>query len=262
MRIARFTTGSEPRYAKVEGAPGEEELIVLTGDPLYVPGEPTGERVPLSTEGLRLLAPIIPRSKAVCMGRNYSEHAKELGNVGQSGDLPLLFLKPNTAVIGPDDPIVLPHYSEDVQHEAELAVVIGRLIKDVSPEGALAAIYGYTCANDVTARDVQKAENQWFRGKAFDTSLPLGPWIETDLDTGVLDVLARVNGIERQRGNTADMIWDAAQIVAMVSEVVTLLPGDVVLTGTPAGVSTLKHGDRVEIEIEGIGVLSNPVIRR
>src|SRR5512143_218518 len=150
MRIARFTTGSEPRYAKVEGPPGHEELLVLTGDPLYVPGEPTGERVPLSAEGLRLLAPIIPRSKAVCMGRNYHEHARELGNVGGSGDLPLLFLKPNTAVIGPDDPIVLPAYSEDVQHEAELAIVIGRLTKDVSPEGALAAIYGYTCANDVT----------------------------------------------------------------------------------------------------------------
>ncbi|HEX7589671.1 MAG TPA: fumarylacetoacetate hydrolase family protein [Demequinaceae bacterium] len=262
MRIARFTTGSEPRYAKVEGAPGEEELLVLTGDPLYVPGEPTGERVPLSAEGLRLLAPIIPRSKAVCMGRNYAEHAKELGNVGKSGDLPLLFLKPNTAVVGPDDPIVLPHYSEDVQHEAELAVVIGRLIKDVSPEGALAAIYGYTCANDVTARDAQKAENQWFRSKAFDTSLPLGPWIETDLDTGDLEIEARVNGERRQFGNTHDMIWDAAQIVAMVSEVVTLLPGDVILTGTPAGVSTLRHGDRVEIEIEGIGVLSSPVVRR
>ena len=262
MRIARFTTGSEPRYAKVEGALGEEELIVLTGDPLYVPGEPTGESVPLATEGLRLLAPIIPRSKAVCMGRNYVDHAKELDTIGKAGDLPLLFLKPNTAVIGPDDPIVLPHYSENVQHEAELAIVIGRMIKDVSPEGALAAIYGYTCANDVTARDAQGTENQWFRAKAFDTSLPLGPWIETDLDTGVLDVVARVNGIERQAGNTADMIWDAAQIVAMASEVVTLLPGDVVLTGTPAGVSTLKHGDRVEIEIEGIGVLANPVVRR
>jgi 2-keto-4-pentenoate hydratase/2-oxohepta-3-ene-1,7-dioic acid hydratase in catechol pathway len=262
MRIARFTTGSEPRYAKVEGAPGEEELVVLTGDPLYVPGEPTGERIALADDGVRLLAPIIPRSKAVCMGRNYAEHAKELGNVGGDDDLPLLFLKPNTAVVGPDDPIVLPHYSEDVQHEAELAIVIGRLTKDVSPEGALGAIFGYTCANDVTARDTQRAENQWFRGKAFDTSLPLGPWIETDLDPGDLDVVARVGGEVRQSGNTRDMIWDAASIVSMVSEVTTLLPGDVVLTGTPAGVSTLNHGDRVEIEIEGIGVLANPVVRR
>jgi 2-keto-4-pentenoate hydratase/2-oxohepta-3-ene-1,7-dioic acid hydratase in catechol pathway len=136
------------------------------------------------------------------------------------------------------------------------------MIKDVSPEGALAAIYGYTCANDVTARDTQRAEDQWFRAKAFDTSLPLGPWIETDLDTADLEIEARVNGERRQAGNTRDMMWDAAQIVAMVSEVVTLLPGDVVLTGTPAGVSTLKHGDRVEIEIEGIGALSNPVVRR
>ncbi len=195
------------------------------------------------------------------MGRNYAAHAKELNNIGADGDMPLLFMKPNTAVIGPDDPIVLPHYSEDVQVEAELAIVIGRLTKDVSPEGALAAIYGYTCANDVTARDTQRAENQWFRAKTFDTSLPLGPWIETDLDTSDLEVASRINGKPAQAGNTRDMIWDAAQIVSMASEVVTLLPGDVVLTGTPSGVSTLRHGDRVDVDIEGIGVLSNPVIR-
>jgi 2-keto-4-pentenoate hydratase/2-oxohepta-3-ene-1,7-dioic acid hydratase in catechol pathway len=196
------------------------------------------------------------------MGRNYAEHAKELGNLAASPDFPLLFLKPNTAVIGPDDPIVLPDYSQEVHLEAELAVVIGRLAKDVSPEGAAAVIAGYTCANDVTARDTQKLENQWFRAKAFDTSLPLGPWIETELDTSDLGVSSRVNGETRQEATTADMLWDVANIVSMASHVVTLLPGDVVLTGTPAGVSAIRHGDRVEIEIEGIGVLTNPVIRR
>jgi 2-keto-4-pentenoate hydratase/2-oxohepta-3-ene-1,7-dioic acid hydratase in catechol pathway len=157
---------------------------------------------------------------------------------------------------------VLPHYSEDVQHEAELAVVIGRLIKDVSPEGALAAIYGYTCANDVTARDTQKAENQWFRGKAFDTSLPLGPWIETDLDTGDLSIVTRRDGEVVQDGTTADMIHPVAALVAHASAAFTLLPGDVILTGTPAGVGPVAHGQRVEVEIEGIGILSNPFIRR
>lgn len=262
MRIARFTTGGDPRYALVEGEPGAEELVVLTGDPLYVPGVATGERIRLHGDDVRLLAPIIPRSKAVCMGRNYPAHAAELDNVGAAGDMPLLFLKPNTAVIGPDDPIVLPHYSDEVHHEAELAIVIGRLTRDVSPEGAVASIFGYTCANDVTARDTQRAENQWFRAKAFDTSLPLGPWIVTDLDPSDLAIRARVNGETRQDGHTRDMRWDAAQVVSMASEVATLLPGDVVLTGTPEGVSSIVHGDRVEIEIEGIGTLMNPVVRR
>ena len=262
MRIARFSSGGDPRYAIVEGPPGEEELVVLTGDPLFVPGRPTGERVPLAREDVRLLAPVLPRSKAVCIGRNYPEHAKELGNVGKSGDLPLLFLKPNTAVIGPDDPIVLPDYSADVHLEAEMAIVIGRLAKDVSPEGAEAVIAGYTCANDVTARDTQKLENQWFRAKAFDTSLPLGPWIETELDTSALAVTSRINGETKQDASTADMLWDVPSIVSLVSSIVTLLPGDVVLTGTPAGVTSIVHGDRVEVEIEGIGVLMNPVVRR
>lgn len=262
MRVARFTTGRDPRYAIVEGGPGEEELVVLTGDPLFVPGHPTGERLALTRDDVRLLAPVIPRSKAVCMGRNYAEHAKELGNLGEAGDLPLLFLKPNTAVIGPDDPIVLPDYSTEVHLEAELAIVIGRLAKDVTPEGAAAVIAGYTCANDVTARDTQKLENQWFRAKGFDTSLPLGPWIETDLDPSDLGVRSRINGDVRQEGTTSDMIWDVPSIVAMVTSVVTLLPGDVILTGTPAGVAPIVHGDRVEVEIEGIGVLINPVVRR
>jgi 2-keto-4-pentenoate hydratase/2-oxohepta-3-ene-1,7-dioic acid hydratase in catechol pathway len=195
------------------------------------------------------------------MGRNYAEHAAELGNLAVS-ELPLLFLKPNTAVIGPDDPIVLPDYSSQVQLEAELAVVIGRVAKDVSPEGAMAFVAGYTCANDVTARDSQRQENQWFRAKAFDTSLPLGPWIETELDPSDLAIRSRVNGETRQDARTSDMLWDVPSIVSMASGIVTLLPGDVILTGTPAGISDILHGDRVEVEIEGIGVLVNPVVRR
>lgn len=263
MRIARFTTGEEPRYAIVEGEAGSEELVVLTGDPMYVPGQPTGERIPLDSDGVRLLAPVIPRSKAVCVGRNYAEHASELGNVGATtADDALFFLKPNTTVIGPDDVIVLPDYSQEVHLEAELAVVIGRMCRNATPETAAGYIYGYTCANDVTARDIQRTENQWYRAKAFDTSLPLGPWIETELDTDELQISSRVSGEPAQGGNTRDMIWDPLTAVAMASEVATLLPGDVVLTGTPAGVTAINHGDRVEVEIEGIGVLMNPVVRR
>lgn len=259
MRIARFSNGGDPRYALVEGDAGVEELVVLSGDPLYMPVQPTGERVPL-TEAVRLLAPVIPRSKVVAMGRNYAEHAKELGHT--TSDLPLFFLKPNTAVIGPDDPIVLPDYSDEVHHEAELAIVIKGLCRDVSVENALDHVFGYTAANDVTARDMQRREDQWTRAKAFDTSCPLGPWIVTDLDTDDLRIQARVDGELRQDGRTRDMIYDVATIVSLASEIFTLLPGDVILTGTPAGVGPIVHGNRVEIEIEGIGVLANPVIRR
>lgn len=261
MRIARFTTGGDPRYAIVEGEAGQEVLLVITGDPLYMPGAPTGERLPLDDD-VRLLAPIIPRSKAVCLGKNYEAHAKEIPHRGPASEFPILFLKPNTAVIGPDDPIVLADYSQDVQMEAELAVVIGRLCKDVSPETALDYVYGFTCANDVTARDIQRREDQWFRAKAFDSSLPLGPWIETELAHDDVHITGRVNGEIAQQGDTGDMILGVAEAVAMVSEIVTLLPGDVVLTGTPAGVTTLNHGDIAEVSIEGLGTLRNPAVRR
>ena len=209
MRIARFTTGADPQYAIVDGEPGAEELVVLTGDPMYTPGTLTGERIKLTDE-VRLLAPVIPRSKVVCLGKNYEAHAKEIPHRGPASDVPILFLKPNTAVIGPDDPIVLPHYSEDVQVEAELAVVISRVCKDVSPENAEQYIYGYTCANDVTARDLQRREDQWFRAKAFDTSLPLGPWIETELAHDDVEISSRINGNATQNGNTRDMIIDGS----------------------------------------------------
>jgi 2-keto-4-pentenoate hydratase/2-oxohepta-3-ene-1,7-dioic acid hydratase in catechol pathway len=260
MRIARFTTGSDPRYALVEGEPGAERLVVLSGDPIYMPVQKTGEEVPLDREDVRLLAPVIPRSKVIGVGRNYAEHAAELGN--EIPTEPLLFLKPNTSVIGPDDPIVLPPYSQEVHHEAELAVVIGKLTKDVSPELALEQVFGFTVANDATARDVQRTDGQWTRAKGFDSSCPLGPWIVPGLETDDLAVLARVNGESRQDGRTSQMVFDVAELVSYVSGVFTLLPGDVILTGTPAGVGPVVHGDVVEVEVEDIGVLRNPVIRR
>lgn len=262
MRIARFTAGSDaPKYAIVEGEPGSEELVVLSGDPMYKVGDLTGERVAL-TDDVRLLAPVIPRSKVVCLGKNYAEHAKEIKARGPASEVPILFLKPNTAVIGPDDPIVMPHYSDDVQVEAELAIIIGRVCRNVTPESAEDYIYGFTCANDVTARDLQRMEDQWFRAKAFDTSLPLGPWIETELAHDDVAITARINGDVKQSGNSQDMILDVPNAIAMISEITTLLPGDVILTGTPAGVTRMEHGDVVEVEIEDIGVLRNPVIRR
>jgi len=260
VRIARFTTGSDPRFALVEGAPGEEELVVVTGDPLFMTVQPTGERVPLARADVRLLAPVIPRSKIVGVGRNYADHAAEHGVEVPAA--PLLFLKPNTAVIGPDDPVVLPVWSERVEHEAELAVVIGKVTRNVTRDEALGRVFGYTVANDVTARDVQRSDAQWTRAKGFDTSCPLGPWIVPGLDVDDLAVRARVNGELRQDGRTSQMVFDVADLVSYISEVFTLLPGDVILTGTPAGVGPLVDRDVVEVEIEDIGVLRNPVLRR
>ncbi|MGV8977313.1 MAG: fumarylacetoacetate hydrolase family protein [Cellulomonas sp.] len=260
MRIARFTTGDDPRYALVEGAPGAEELVVITGDPIYTTIQPTGERVPLGDDAVRLLAPVIPRSKVIGVGRNYAAHAAETGNALPV--VPLLFLKPNTSVIGPDDPIVLPPWTEDVEHEAELAVVIGKVTKNVTVARALDYVFGYTVANDVTARDAQRSDPQWARAKGFDTSCPLGPWIVPGLDVSDLAVRSRVNGQPRQDGRTSQLIFDVAYLVSYISEVFTLLPGDVILTGTPAGVGPIVDRDVVEVEVEDIGVLRNPVLRR
>lgn len=260
MRIARFTTGGDPRFALVEGAPGAEELVVITGDPIYTPVQPTGERVPLDDDAVRLLAPVIPRSKIVGVGRNYADHAKEMGN--ELPTQPLLFLKPNTAVVGPDDPVVLPDWTQEVSYEAELAVVIGKVTKDVTPERALDHVFGFTVANDVTARDIQRSDDQWTRAKGFDGSCPLGPWIVPGLDVEDLAVRSRVNGELKQDGRTSQMVFDTAFLVSYVSEVFTLLPGDVILTGTPAGVGQVVDRDVMECEVEEIGVLRNPVLRR
>lgn len=254
MRIARFTAGDDPRYALLDD--DSDELVVIAGDPLYTPVRPTGQRVRLADA--RLLAPVIPRSKVVGVGRNYAAHVAEMGDEVPSE--PLLFLKPNTSVVGPGDPVVLPAWSSEVHHEAELAVVISRICKDVPRERVKDVILGYTAANDVTARDVQRSDDQWTRAKGFDTACPLGPVIVTDLDPDDLAVRARVNGELRQDGRTGQMVFGVADLVAYISRVFTLLPGDVILTGTPAGVGPVRAGDTIEIEVEGIGVLGNPVV--
>jgi len=258
VRIARFSLDDEPTYGVVEGEAGSERLIVLAGDPLYTAVKPTGRTVDLAE--VRLLAPVIPRSKVVGIGRNYADHAEEMGN-----DLPaqpLMFLKPNTSVIGPGDPIVLPEWSQEVHYEGELAVVIRRICKDVPRERVAEVVLGYTCANDVTARDAQKSDGQWARAKGFDGSCPLGPWIETDLDVDDLRISTRLDGRTVQDGSTSQMVFDVADLVAYASAAFTLLPGDVILTGTPAGVGPIVDGQRVDVEIESLGTLSNPVVRR
>ncbi|TRW45505.1 fumarylacetoacetate hydrolase family protein [Georgenia yuyongxinii] len=257
MRIARFTTGDNPRYGILDEE--TDELVVLKDDPIYGDiAATTGERVKVAD--VRLLSPVIPRSKVVAVGRNYAAHAAEMGN--EVPEEPVVFLKPNTSVIGPGDPIVLPPYSREVHHEAELAVVISRMCKYVPVDKAADVIFGYTAANDVTARDVQKSDVQWTRGKAFDTSCPLGPYIAMDLDVSDLAVRAWVDGELRQDGRTSQLLYGVPELIAYVSTIFTLLPGDVILTGTPAGVGPIDVGQRVDIEIEGIGTLSNPVVRR
>ena len=251
MRIARFSHNDAIRFGIVD----EGELVVLAGDPMFAGYDTTGERVPLAD--VALLAPVIPRSKVVCVGRNYRDHAAELGNDVPSA--PMLFFKPNTSVIGPGDAIVLPTQSERVDFEGELAAVIGRIAKNVPAERALEYVFGYTIANDVTARDLQKTDGQWARAKGFDTFCPLGPAIETDFDpTGDAVVTTRVNGEVRQNGPISDMIFSLADVIAYASAAFTLLPGDVILTGTPAGVGPFVAGDTVEVEITGLGILRNP----
>lgn len=254
MKIARFSLDDEPHYGLVEG----EEIIVISGDPLYTEVRPTGRRVPVAD--VRLLAPVIPRSKAIGIGRNYADHAAEFGN--EVPEAPMMFLIPNTAVVGPDDPIVLPDWTSEVHYEGELAVVIKRMCKDVPAERAEDVILGYTCANDVSARDAQRGDGQWARAKGFDSACPLGPWIETDLDPDGLRLVTRRDGEVVQDGTTADLIFDVPTLIDYASRAFTLLPGDVILTGTPAGVGPIEAGQRVEVEIEGIGVLGNPVLRR
>jgi 2-keto-4-pentenoate hydratase/2-oxohepta-3-ene-1,7-dioic acid hydratase in catechol pathway len=252
-RFIRFATDDGPRFGVLDGT----EVAVIEPHPFASP-RPTGERVPV--QGLQLLAPVIP-SKIVCVGKNYRDHVAEMG--GEVPDEPLFFLKPSSAVVGPGDPIRLPvDVSDEVHHEAELAVVIGALLQRVDVEQARAGILGYTVANDVTARDLQRREDQWFRAKGFDTFCPLGPAIATDLDPTALRIRCTVDDEVRQDGSTGDMVHGVAELVSAISQVTTLLPSDVVLTGTPAGVGPLTAGQKVRVEIEGIGVLENPVVDR
>lgn len=249
MKIARFSHNDAITYGIIDGT----DLVVLAGDPMFAGYEPTGVRVPLADASL--LAPVIPRSKVVCVGRNYHDHAAEFGNTAP--EAPLLFLKPNTSVIGPGDTIVRPWQSERTDFEGELAVVIGRIAKNVSVENALDYVFGYTVGNDVTARDLQRADGQWSRAKGFDTFCPLGPIIETEFDPTTATIESRLNGDVRQQAPLTDMVHSVADIISYASEAFTLLPGDVILTGTPAGVGPFDAGDTVEVEISGIGVLRN-----
>ncbi|GAA3762615.1 fumarylacetoacetate hydrolase family protein [Microbacterium kribbense] len=250
MRIARFSHQDAIKFGIVD----ETDLVVLAGDPMFAGFDTTGERVPLGD--VALLAPVIPRSKVVAIARNYRDHAAELGN--EVPPEPMLFLKPNTSVIGPGDAIMLPPQSERVDFEGELAAVIGTIAKNVPAERALEYVFGYTIGNDVTARDLQRSDGQWSRAKGFDTFCPLGPAIETDFDpAGDAVITTRVDGAVRQHGAIADMIHSVAEIIAYASAAFTLLPGDVILTGTPAGVGSFTAGQSVEVEITGLGVLRN-----
>ncbi len=257
MRIARFVVDSDPLYGVVEGEPGSEEITVINGDPFFNGGERT--HVKHKLEDVRLLAPIIPRSKVIGVGRNFAEHAAELGN--EVPQQPLLFLKPNTSVIGPGDPIVLPEFSDEVSFEAELCVVIGRICKDVPEDRVDDVIFGYTCGNDLSARHWQRDDIQWWRAKGSDTFSPLGPFIATGLNATNIGLRTRVNGAETQAGNTSDLIHSIAAMIAFASQVMTLEPGDVLYTGTPGEPPKLNDGDVVEVEIEGAGVLRNTVRR-
>lgn len=257
MKIGRFSHEGVLSYGILD--PEEQEWVVLKGDPMFAGYDPSGERVKITE--VTLLAPVIPRSKVVGVGKNYRDHVEEMKNVtgGDAPKQPLLFLKPNTAVIGPNEPIVLPAISERVEHEGELVVVIGKVAKNVPAERALDYVFGYTIGNDVSARDLQVADGQWARAKGFDTFAPLGPVIETEFDITDAAIQLRVNGEIRQDGNIADLIFGIPEIIAHASQAFTLLPGDVIMTGTPAGVGPLRAGDSVEIEVEGLGILRNPV---
>jgi 2-keto-4-pentenoate hydratase/2-oxohepta-3-ene-1,7-dioic acid hydratase in catechol pathway len=268
VRIARFAKGDGVAYGVVEGESGQALTIAeLHGHPFGI--DPagvryTGSRYPLAE--VRLLAPVLP-SKVVAVGRNYAEHVKEMHKLYAMGDElpaePILFLKPSTSVTGPGDRIAYPvKLTDRVDYEGELAVIIGRLCRDVPKERAADVIFGYTCANDVTARDIQARDGQWTRAKGFDTFCPLGPWMETGTDPADLGITTTVNGNVRQHARTSELLWNVPSLIEYVSSVMTLLPGDVLLTGTPEGVGPLTDGDEVSVTIESIGTLTNRVVIR
>lgn len=252
MRIVRAIVGDAPRW----GIVGQGSVYALRGSPFGAreQGDEIGR-----LEDLVLLAPVVP-SKIICVGRNYPAHAAEHGS--EVPDEPLLFFKPPSAVIGPGGTILLPAQAERVDYEAELAVVIGRSCRDARPERAWDYVLGVTCGNDVTARDLQRRDELWTRAKGFDTFCPLGPWLVTGLsedDVADVTVQCRVNGEVRQSARTSEMAFSPAELIAYASSIMTLEPGDIIMTGTPAGVRPLHSGDTVEVEVETIGVLGNPV---
>ncbi len=254
MKIARFSTDGDPRFGVLD----DDDLVVLAGDPMFHGFETTGERVPLSRA--TILAPVIPRSKVVCVGMNYAAHRKEMGHEGPS--TPLIFLKPNTAVVGPGDPIIIPPVEGRIVHEGELALVIGKVAKRVKKEDWRDVVFGVTIANDVSARDVMFADGQWARAKGYDTFCPLGPFIDTEIDPTALEIETHVDGELRRKGNTRDLLHGIPELIEFISDVWTLLPGDVILTGTPDGLGSFVDGQTVDITIEGLGTLSNPAKNR
>jgi len=261
MRIARFVApesaglGTDPLFGMLND---QGTLLVLKGDPLYSGIVPTENTVKI--DDVRLVAPVIPRSKVVCVGKNYADHAAEMNSAVP--DEPIIFLKPNTSVIGPRETIQWPRMAPSIDFEGELAIVISRICKEVPAERASDVIWGYTIANDVTSRDLQKKDGQWIRAKGFDTFCPLGPWIETDFIPGYQKIETRVNGELKQSEPLSSMIFKIPQIIEFVTSVMTLLPGDVILTGTPAGIGPMPAGGEVEISIDGIGSLVNKVSAR
>ena len=261
MRIVRFSApaelgvGADPLFGILND---QDSILVLRGDPIYSGIVPQDKTLKLSD--VKLLAPVIPRSKVVCIGKNYADHAAEMGSVVPTE--PIIFIKPNTSVIGPNETIVWPNMSERVDHEVELAIVIGRICKEVPAAKANDVIYGYTIANDVTARDLQKKDGQWSRAKGFDTFCPLGPWIETEFIPGDQKITATLNGEVKQSSVLSEMIFKIPQIIEFVTNVMTLLPGDVILTGTPAGIGPMPAGASISVAIEGLGTLTNKVSPR
>ncbi|HOR13575.1 MAG TPA: fumarylacetoacetate hydrolase family protein [Clostridia bacterium] len=251
MKLCRAANEKETFYAQIEG----DVLKRLRGD-LFDELRFDGREYPLSE--VRLLAPVMP-SKIVCLGKNYVDHAMEVDEV--IPDEPLLFLKPPSSVIDPESEILWPKQSRRVDFEAELAVVIGETCKDVQLGEASKVIFGYTCLNDVTARDLQGRDGQWTRSKSFDTFCPIGPWIETELDPNNLRVQSRLNGTIKQDASTASLIFNVDRLVHFITQVMTLVPGDIIATGTPAGIGPMRHGDIVEVEVQGIGILRNKVIK-
>ncbi|HRJ45558.1 MAG: fumarylacetoacetate hydrolase family protein [Caldilineaceae bacterium] len=263
MRLVRFTAEGKNRNGDASWGLILERFVYPLARPPYESPRLAGEFAPeiagepLLLSSVKLLAPCEPR-KVICVGRNYAEHAAEFGNA--LPEEPAIFLKASTTLVGPDEPVIRPSISERVDHEGELALVIGKRCRFLNAQDAHNVILGYTCANDVTARDLQRKDVQWTRGKNFDTFCPVGPWLDTEYDPAEKSVRCLVNGEVKQESNTALMIHTVGTILAYVSNFMTLEPGDLVLTGTPAGVSPLQPGDIVTVEIEGLGILSNPVI--
>jgi 2-keto-4-pentenoate hydratase/2-oxohepta-3-ene-1,7-dioic acid hydratase in catechol pathway len=250
VRIVRAERHGQIFYGKL----GDKTVHLLRGGP-FTGFEPSKKTLELSR--CTLLSPVLP-GKIVCVGMNYRAHVEEHGK--EIPERPQLFFKPTSALIGPGERIVLPPESKQVEHEAELGVVIGKNTKRVSVERAMDHVLGFTCVNDVTARDLQREDDRWGRAKGFDTFCPVGPCVATGLDYGNLTVRCFIGTELRQEANTSDMIWDVPTLVSYISQAMTLYPGDLIATGTPSGVGPISNGDRVIVEIEGVGRLTNPVV--